>query len=355
MKNECKEIDDATKEAGKRNKKDIELTYKELYPIVAQRIFDAQWEAYRNDRTIDTVYRQKKRPRFRNLEEFEKAFDSEIDTWRAPDHPGDANYAQKQVRELEREKKKFLDVVEAETNFQCGEQIVGLKYIPKKLILRGSNEKRTTIRAHWAGQLQDGQEHLLNSDWVESFILESIQNYIKARPHKFIRLPAGSNRNIVGPIEPLPGRWIPPPRPKVKYQQGKMKTCVYDSLASCLNYHGCDELAQFVHERAIRYSYSVDNIRALRSTIETYLGKKCYVKKITGSIDLLNLSPELGMYPIIVVLQGHDGNCEHAISILGNWIFDSNLPEALPLTRNSLDWCVMGKFKKVVEGLQFIL
>lgn len=101
--------------------------------------------------------------------------------------------------------------------------------------------------------------------------------------------------------------------------------------------------------------YSVDNIKALRSTIETYLGKKCYVKKITGSIDLLNLSPELGMYPIIVVLQGHDGNCEHAISILGNWIFDSNLPEALPLTRNSLDWCVMGKFKKVVEGLQFIL
>ena len=71
-------------------------------------------------------------------------------------------------------------MVKAETNFQCGEQIVGLKYIPKKLILRERNEKRTTIQAHWAGQLQDGQEHLLNSDWVESFILESIQDHINS-------------------------------------------------------------------------------------------------------------------------------------------------------------------------------
>ena len=95
LENECKEIDDATKEAGKRNKKDRELTYEELYPIVAQRIFDAQWEAYRNDRTIDTVYHQKKRPRFRNLEQFEKALNEDIDYWRSPDHPGDANYNEK--------------------------------------------------------------------------------------------------------------------------------------------------------------------------------------------------------------------------------------------------------------------
>ena len=132
IENECKEIDDATKDAGKRNKKDKEYTYKELYPIVAQRIFDAQWEAYRNDPTSN---REKKKPRFTNLKQFEKAFKADIDYWRSPDRPGDANYNEKKVRELERKKKGFEDVVKAETNFQCGEQIVGLKYIPKKLIL----------------------------------------------------------------------------------------------------------------------------------------------------------------------------------------------------------------------------
>ena len=144
-KNECKEIDDATKEAGKRNKKDKELTYKELYPIVAQRIFDAQWEAYRNDRTINTSYREKKKPRFINLKQFERAYKKDINYWRDPDRPGDANYNEKKAKELEREKKKFLDMLKAETKFQCGKQIVGLKYIPKRQILIGSNEKRRAI------------------------------------------------------------------------------------------------------------------------------------------------------------------------------------------------------------------
>jgi len=38
-------------------------------------------------------------------------------------------------------------------------------------------------------------------------------------------------------------------------------------------------------------------------------------------------------------VHSSDGKTDHAICIVGNWIFDSNLERALPLTMESLDIC----------------
>ena len=42
---------------------------------------------------------------------------------------------------------------------------------------------------------------------------------------------------------------------------------------------------------------------------------------------------------IVVLLQGSDGKEDHCVTILGKWIFDSNLKNAIPLTKESLDLC----------------
>jgi hypothetical protein len=42
---------------------------------------------------------------------------------------------------------------------------------------------------------------------------------------------------------------------------------------------------------------------------------------------------------MLVVLLGADGGTQHAVAIVDDLLFDSNLPNALKLTRRALDWC----------------
>ena len=46
-------------------------------------------------------------------------------------------------------------------------------------------------------------------------------------------------------------------------------------------------------------------------------------------------------YKVIVVclLRGSDESRDHIVSISHGWIFDSNLDFAIPLKKESLDWC----------------
>ena len=47
-----------------------------------------------------------------------------------------------------------------------------------------------------------------------------------------------------------------------------------------------------------------------------------------------------GILPTTTIqLLGTDGGVGHAITIVGDWIFDATLERALPLTRESLDAC----------------
>lgn len=53
-----------------------------------------------------------------------------------------------------------------------------------------------------------------------------------------------------------------------------------------------------------------------------------------------NILTESQNYLMCVMgLQSYDHKTDHAISIAGKWIFDSNFEYALPLTQHSLDMC----------------
>ena len=42
---------------------------------------------------------------------------------------------------------------------------------------------------------------------------------------------------------------------------------------------------------------------------------------------------------VVGVIQDSKKSCQHAITIFRNWIYDSNEPYALPLSKESLDYC----------------
>jgi len=52
----------------------------------------------------------------------------------------------------------------------------------------------------------------------------------------------------------------------------------------------------------------------------------------------LDVFMSLSHFPTLCVLQEPDGTTNHAVTIVGQWVFDSMLPCALPLTQAILDW-----------------
>jgi hypothetical protein len=42
---------------------------------------------------------------------------------------------------------------------------------------------------------------------------------------------------------------------------------------------------------------------------------------------------------VVGVIRDNTNSCQHAITIFRNWIYDSNEPFALPLSKESLDCC----------------
>ena len=53
--------------------------------------------------------------------------------------------------------------------------------------------------------------------------------------------------------------------------------------------------------------------------------------------DLLDVSQQHerngSIHPTVVILEGHDGGIEHAVTVYGSWVFDSNVNVALPLRK----------------------
>ena len=58
---------------------------------------------------------------------------------------------------------------------------------------------------------------------------------------------------------------------------------------------------------------------------------------------------------VVALLRGSNYSENHCVIIYGQWIFDSNLPKALPLSKENLDLCVSSDgeqvlFEKVKEA-----
>jgi hypothetical protein len=58
---------------------------------------------------------------------------------------------------------------------------------------------------------------------------------------------------------------------------------------------------------------------------------------------------------VVGVIKDSTGSCQHAITIFRNWIFDSNEPYALPLSKDNLDVCTWSiKDGKVEDASMFV-
>jgi hypothetical protein len=193
----------------------------------------------------------------------------------------------------------------------------------------------------------------VHANFPEAFI-KIVVSYGKYKQPKFFPIPPGAPRTV-GNHEMLDERF-----PIVKYMQQGESTCLFSSFASALHYIGLKETAAEIASEASEWSANqvggIFNWNALLHLMK----RSCawlQPRKIKGNMfDVLKDASE---YPTLLQLKAKDGGIQHAITVVGGLIFDSNCERAIPLNKKSLDYCCstdnqQGCYQQVYHGYRFV-
>ena len=213
----------------------------------------------------------------------------------------------------------------------------------------------------------DGNPHyvydLESSGWLQkSGLSEEYLSLVKSGAmagwEKFIRLPVGraTRHSKVKAAHDVDATAIP----SVVYQQGPYPSCVPSCLASALHFVGLESEAAVIenwkrerlatgdtHEFTVgpgKVWDSIQKIGGVRNFRREWQLLKWNAKDLVfAGRDKLEI--------LWLVLQSINGDSSHCIAIADRWIFDSNRPKALPLSKDSLDVCCQGSpFHRVAMG-----
>jgi len=223
-------------------------------------------------------------------------------------------------------------------------QVRSVKYIPKHNAWKGIV---TTPLS--------GRDRIVpvDFDWVESNFSE---NFIKAvqeqagRGKRFLAIPPGDNFDEAYRLQ-VPDGCYRKEAPPVEYQiPPLLNTCLSSSMASALHYKGYKEGARklyFEGVAAVTRGKVAGMVNNMITLARDGTNKKYVPHRIRGRNSCLL---ELGevyrndhkVLMIVAIISASDGEATHAVTVADGWIFEANLERALPLTRESLNYCCGG-------------
>jgi hypothetical protein len=141
-----------------------------------------------------------------------------------------------------------------------------------------------------------------------------------------------------------------PGAPVVFYQEGIHDTCVFSSMAAALYFAGAKKAANKIQNAAPGMvgcnvqSMFHSLVRKIRTTEVKFL----LVSKLYPSFDWKN---DLKDNMILVgSLEGSNGSVHHVVTLICGWLFDSNETQALPLTKQALDFCTQAEEEMTMTG-----
>jgi hypothetical protein len=191
----------------------------------------------------------------------------------------------------------------------------------------------------------------LNNEGKDCVHLNKLMTNCKNGANCHILIPAGNN------VQHDQHRaHTSPSSPSIAVRQVQNQdSCIMASLASALTYFGDVEASEEI-ERNI--ANSLKTYRRLQFAADLLRTRKFHYVPRKVSKDF-NILLDVFPYPTLCVLLGDDGATNHAITVVGTWIFDGNLEKALPLTQESLNWCcstdsMSTRFAKVFCGYHFV-
>ncbi len=313
------------------------------------------------------------------------------ESWREKSEQLEAIY-RKPAKLLQREKKVVADILDAEFPIteRTGElddkevaQISHLKYIPPEVRQLSNKEKLARrkaglamkgiemhLSAFYQGLTYDeakGKSYMvdkLNIMWVRDCFEEAFVTLVKNIGREETRSEVALNKRkwIPVPVGDSSSRAVSPHlvvNVRVRYEQGEGKTCLLRSLASAFHHLGQKHTGSVLASVAKKYANvpADEQLKAAINAVKEHdnvYNKVDYWKKekALAKHDLIRDSNE---NPKLIVLRGCDGGVQHAVSVVGNIIFDSNKQKGLVISKQSLDWCCNcnGGFSRIHALVQF--
>jgi len=155
------------------------------------------------------------------------------------------------------------------------------------------------------------------------------------------------------------------------YQQLHRDTCVASGLASAFRYFNDEKAHKILKEYINRSANEADRLQQIKSMLvnrtlrykvvqygkepRTSFNGKFRHRKCRRALDIFE---NISCFPTVVILRGSDGSVNHAVTVVGTWVFDSNVAYAQPLTLPLLDWCcstdtVRADFVQVHYAMRF--
>jgi hypothetical protein len=130
-------------------------------------------------------------------------------------------------------------------------------------------------------------------------------------------------------------------------------------VASALHHLNKKQIASVVSSMATKYMYTPvdEQLNKLGSIAQEkdcdLLVTKWMTRKRVGKFDLK--TETFHCWALVVIPLGGDGGISHAITIVGDLIFDSTQSHALKLRKNSLDWCCANNrgFESIYMAIKF--
>jgi hypothetical protein len=192
------------------------------------------------------------------------------------------------------------------------------------------------VPAHWIGYSNQSEKAIqLETAWVvlnfDKRFLSQIKNGCKNKA-AFVFVSPGDNRShSEEAIKNLATG------PKVNYvQTNNQRTCMVYSMASAVHYAGGKQLASEIRNMATRFEFKVGAFSCFLQFMERKHKSLKATRIKSTNFDLLERREES---IILTCIRGADGKEDHCIAVYQEWIFDSNFPNALPLSTQSLDLC----------------
>ena len=226
--------------------------------------------------------------------------------------------------------------------------------------------ERNLVTYHGIGKCARESEKL-SAAWVKENFADKgfgwFLEELKSNGGKALVVPKGraaGNGALGGDVSEDGGRGEPggtPPPPTMAVvpsvtNQGDHPYCASYGLSSALRHCGYTEHAQHLEDRAEEV-LSCKTSQAARAVLFVD-GKGGWSEtRRLGDFDPLS---DRSPHPTIVQLNDSDNDNTHVVGIAGEWIFDSNKHEALPLTRESFNACCLGDapFKNVAYAVRFV-
>jgi hypothetical protein len=198
--------------------------------------------------------------------------------------------------------------------------------------------KTININEKWVGRMNNGKETVLDENFVRKNFGDAFANELKRSKRGFVDVPVGDFKHSHLHLHPhleVPGA------PTLCFTQKDGKDlCVSKSLASALHSLGFEKEAaeiDFFGEEILKGAV-VDALDCVMLRARNILPKWIVIERIPKCFDWQkHLLDE--RHILVGVLLASDGNCSHAVTIHGGFVYDANEMVALPLCQEALDYC----------------